>query len=208
MRRATYHVGRFAGRGRISIHALHEESDCRHKRSPCKSIFQSTLSMRRATRKWPNISISSGFQSTLSMRRATCSVSSALRTRGFQSTLSMRRATRVRGDGTAVLVISIHALHEESDFTVTWHSGTAMISIHALHEESDPTPTSNAPVSTISIHALHEESDQIPPAAMQAIGISIHALHEESDVFHLVLISGFPVFQSTLSMRRATPAPS
>ena len=38
---------------------------------------------------------------------------------------------------TQLHTISIHALHEESDFSVvTWHTITT-ISIHALHEESD-----------------------------------------------------------------------
>ena len=37
----------------ISIHALHEESDmCRRNDSPYRSTFQSTLSMRRATRRY------------------------------------------------------------------------------------------------------------------------------------------------------------
>ena len=55
----------------------------------------------------------------------------------FQSTLSMRRAILEvlrLADGD---IISIHALHEESDFDapVGWLRG--LISIHALHEESD-----------------------------------------------------------------------
>ena len=40
------------------------------------------------------------------------------------------------------------------------------ISIHALHEESDwPTVIEAVRHSKISIHALHEESDPIPPRA-------------------------------------------
>ena len=34
-----------------------------------------------------------------------------------------------------------------------------MISIHALHEESDFLPCLSSPPADISIHALHEESD-------------------------------------------------
>ncbi len=55
------------------------------------------------------------FQSTLSMRRATIGVPLVLKLFKFQSTLSMRRAT---GHTIAILEagnISIHALHEESD---------------------------------------------------------------------------------------------
>ena len=37
-----------------------------------------------------------------------------------------------------VLVISIHALHEESDWIIGVIGVLILISIHALHEESDP----------------------------------------------------------------------
>ena len=77
----------------ISIHALHEESDLGESDKQANGEFQSTLSMRRATR--------SAFAPVAPV--------------SFQSTLSMRRATFfgkiVRGG----FVISIHALHEESD---------------------------------------------------------------------------------------------
>ena len=149
-------------------------------------IFQSTLSMRRATHKtvhalaFVGISIhalheesdfsktskSSSppiFQSTLSMRRATTSVLlERQKPRGFQSTLSMRRATGVKlGFHLDFQAISIHALHEESDRRFEGMlAGRRAISIHALHEESDR-PVSGAfrVTSEISIHALHEESD-------------------------------------------------
>ena len=78
----------------------------------------------------------------------------------FQSTLSMRRATHETVHALALVGISIHALHEESDFAVKsgkqsvfgFQSTLSMrratgrrlqvlnkmrISIHALHEESD-----------------------------------------------------------------------
>ena len=80
-------------------------------------IFQSTLSMRRATRETWNYAPPSPrlFQSTLSMRRATGATSSLKRTGLFQSTLSMRRATDGDNDNDSESIISIHALHEESD---------------------------------------------------------------------------------------------
>ena len=81
-----------------------------------------------------------------------------------------------------------------------------IISIHALHEESDSSSGNGVALSKcISIHALHEESDRAVDGNDTArIVISIHALHEESDyrphdTFHCVFR-----FQSTLSMRRAT----
>ena len=58
--------------------------------------------------------------------------------RPFQSTLSMRRATATPQVIAALNVISIHALHEESDLgTSGSQSQLLQISIHALHEESD-----------------------------------------------------------------------
>ena len=37
-----------------------------------------------------------------------------------------------------------------------------VISIHALHEESDTSPDAGFVTEHISIHALHEESDRFP----------------------------------------------
>ena len=192
----------------ISIHALHEESDVTSAatRSAC-SIFQSTLSMRRAT--------AVALQNPAGVR--------------FQSTLSMRRATQCARHCTQSCPIPIPALHEESDRQYRRQRAPDQISIHALHEESDTTqavPQSDC--SAISIHALHEESDQdlldrtqdmelfqSTLSMRRATGhvavvgdldrISIHALHEESD----------PILKPNtirtdisiqLSMRRATRA--
>ena len=124
----------------ISIHALHEESDktaiggfmhiqlfqstLSMRRATILLLFyrdklfkfQSTLSMRRATNSENEFTSLLRFQSTLSMRRATPSCDS-LRAAHilFQSTLSMRRATRSQALQNAFTRISIHALHEESD---------------------------------------------------------------------------------------------
>ena len=56
----------------------------------------------------------------------------------------------------------------------------------------------------ISIHALHEESDRAVPGRVLGATISIHALHEESDFDGLDMGDLQAIFQSTLSMRRAT----
>ena len=142
----------------------------------------------------------------------------------------MRRATSVFLHGARSVLISIHALHEESDPTQSQHERhPTLISIHALHEESDskaPMVSDPLPISihalheesdghigaartipVISIHALHEESD-VPrvPGTVCGRVISIHALHEESDPATFVTAKG-RIFQSTLSMRRATPCP-
>ena len=78
-------------------------------------LFQSTLSMRRATRMDELCRDTIKFQSTLSMRRATAAKVDHVADERFQSTLSMRRATENVSRGDLVQVISIHALHEESD---------------------------------------------------------------------------------------------
>ena len=126
------------------------------------------------------------------------------------------------------MLISIHALHEESDDQGLIGSTTGEISIHALHEESDGDgldqherifgfqstlsmrrATRRGPGHSgrgrISIHALHEESDRRVGSFEHFIpAISIHALHEESD-FNMIFGWVTPMsFQSTLSMRRAT----
>ena len=60
------------------------------------------------------------------------------------------------------------------------------------------------PFRHISIHALHEESDSCISRDYRTRVISIHALHEESDTGSPYFAMVQSVFQSTLSMRRAT----
>ena len=102
----------------------------------------------------------------------------------FQSTLSVRRATGLEA-----------AL-----------SDTASISIHALRKESDRGNPGIAPGSSvISIHALRKESDRRHArAATRRTGISIHALRKESDLESRSTCLITCLFQSTLSVRRAT----
>ena len=57
---------------------------------------------------------------------------------------------------------------------------------------------------TISIHALRGESDSFRIVNIIQITISIHALRGESDRLTIVLISTDSLFQSTLSVGRAT----
>ena len=125
-------------------------------------IFQSTLSVRRATLGDPRIvrtqSISihalreesdcnthaarhgpTVFQSTLSVRRATIFITVVITVWIFQSTLSVRRATFADGLDRVSEVISIHALREASDRFFPFRVGVVSISIHALREESDCT---------------------------------------------------------------------
>ena len=56
----------------------------------------------------------------------------------------------------------------------------------------------------ISIHALREESDIKTQSRHNTKAISIHALREESDHVTLLSVAFCNLFQSTLSVRRAT----
>ncbi len=138
MRRATPGEHVVSVVGGISIHALHEESDrcgrhhsglrgisihALHEESDLPSVpmthhcdeFQSTLSMRRATKE-PSVSNSLDRISIHALHEESDKPASAWRVpSGFQSTLSMRRATVELAEAWFEVVISIHALHEESD---------------------------------------------------------------------------------------------
>ena len=100
----------------------------------------------------------------------------------FQSTLSVRRATHPS--------------------RITSHAPE--ISIHALRKESDPAVTAQLRVSRISIHALRKESDHCKRCNTGRNDISIHALRKESDAFRVCGMFVWYLFQSTLSVRRAT----
>ena len=59
-------------------------------------------------------------------------------------------------------------------------------------------------IKEISIHALREESDSKTFGGRTIVCISIHALREESDFVIYVKTLLLDIFQSTLSVRRAT----
>ena len=119
----------------------------------------------------------------------------------------MRRATDTTLENHLNRIISIHALHEESDPLYGANALLPAISIHALHEENDGDAVEDRADLRISIHALHEESDVLHRVHRHLQPISIHALHEESDRPRKRSTSGIVRFQSTLSMRRATRWP-
>ena len=80
------------------------------------------------------------------------------------------------------------------------------ISIHALREESDVGEGPVEHADGISIHALREESDVLAGRVQSEERISIHALREESDERKRLRLPAVSKFQSTLSVRRATPS--
>ena len=59
-------------------------------------------------------------------------------------------------------------------------------------------------LSYISIHALRKESDIFPYLGIRNRDISIHALRKESDIMLSPSVALANIFQSTLSVRRAT----
>ena len=56
----------------------------------------------------------------------------------------------------------------------------------------------------ISIHALRKESDNLRMRLRRQLLISIHALRKESDLRSATELPKLDIFQSTLSVRRAT----
>ena len=93
----------------------------------------------------------------------------------------MRRANDAIRHVGLIQLISIHALHEESDVSDFDKAAQQLISIHALHEESDRTTSaiSLSPrfQSTLSMRRAILPADDLTSTPL----ISIHALHEESD---------------------------
>ena len=108
-RRGVYH---------ISIHALHAESDNMSTLTFILArLFQSTPSMRRATKRTGG----NGSAYPYFNPRPPCGerrhfTTAHLDRLRFQSTPSMRRATSGRRRSAPGSLISIHALHAESDF--------------------------------------------------------------------------------------------
>ena len=126
----------------------------------CVPLFQSTLSMRRAT----------GFHFDFHAE------SISIHALHEESDTADYKQT-----GTA-LRISIHALHEESDASRARYHMVGGISIHALHEESDVNIAASIPQLMTFQSTLSMRRATVVSYNMAAkLGISIHALHEESD---------------------------
>ena len=123
------------------------------------------------------------FQSTLSLRRATGLVFHVPHSGKFQSTLSLRRATHVTAGYGDVGFISIHALLAESDLFLVGFA---------------------APVEDFNPRSPCGERQPARPRFPAKPFISIHALLAESDDIGDIPTNISRVFQSTLSLRRAT----
>ncbi len=107
--------------------------------------------------------------------------------------------------GHAPLTISIHALREESDakrVMVNTRSNVFQSTLSVRRATGAEQNQKND--LDISIHALREESDPLFLLTCLVASISIHALREESDYFPFTCFNVLSIFQSTLSVRRAT----
>ena len=117
MRRATLPLRRNICDYRISIHALHEESDV----PEANALGHSDISIHALHEE-------SDRGSVPPVRRICISIH-ALHEESDENDEKL---------DTAPDTISIHALHEESDHLSADYYPIYNISIHALHEESDP----------------------------------------------------------------------
>ena len=145
--------------------------------------FLSTPSARRATRWSTFADVAALFLSTPSARRATPEAWS------WQTTADHFYPRPPRGgrlfslfSGFLPLLISIHALREEGDFSPQIFFMPCTISIHALREEGDEPPTCAIDgcflfLSTPSARRATREKNRADQREM----ISIHALREEGD---------------------------
>ena len=83
---------------------------------------------------------------------------------------------------TLAFIISIHALHEESDIRVERVASiTEQFQSTLSMRRATRIELTVQILAEISIHALHEESDLKRRLVEMGVPISIHALHEESD---------------------------
>ena len=122
------------------------------------------------------------FQSTLSVRRATNGATPFQADRPFQSTLSVRRATPVTLHHGRCHVISIHALREESDifdesYRAKLNEFQSTLSVRRATGATDATAAEAKFQSTLSVR----RATVIVFVVDAADDISIHALREESD---------------------------
>ena len=147
----------------ISIHALRKESDFWSDYGDERTlIFQSTLSVRRATVLQYFVVNPDLFQSTLSVRRATIMLALIRHYEQFQSTLSVRRATTARANQRDTAVFQSTLSVRRATYAVPAPVTFDVISIHALRKESDRRDVGGGRGQRISIHALRKESDTAP----------------------------------------------
>ena len=147
--------------------------------------FQSTLSVRRATKTDVIASAFALFQSTLSVRRATRVESVASVAEQFQSTLSVRRATHRRRTKRSGVQISIHALREESDLALMRRSRSC-----CRFQSTLSVRRATMAALVLARRSLFQSTLSVRRATKERVALAVRK-----------------PFQSTLSVRRATLAP-
>ena len=217
------------------VHHFNPRSPCGERHKLAQGVgrtrgFQSTLSLRRATGTRGRSYYTEGFQSTLSLRRATAIFPRSLGTSTFQSTLSLRRATRMATTSLRFI------WHFNPRSPCGERQGRCRRPLHGLdfnprspcgerHLRGVPPGGAGQFQSTLSLRRATIRTTE----GLAADRISIHALLAESDprgrdcVHHHahfnprspcgerleIRETDTPeqIFQSTLSLRRATGHP-
>ena len=163
-RRATVMGWPCCARAKISIHALREESDSGGWWFPATTQNFNPRPPRGERLSFAiSVVMAAIFQSTPSARRATLpSLPFVALAVIFQSTPSARRATTPDYRGVWDIIISIHALREESDdvFPDTTIAQEVFQSTPSARRATLLCFT-RLPSHCISIHALREESDSV-----------------------------------------------
>ena len=137
-RRATYDILMTSRRAQISIHALREEGDLQREK-PDLYMEISIHALREEGDLLLNadLSLIVDFNPRPPRGGRRNAIKQVKIPYQFQSTPSARRATLHAVNKLRLLVISIHALREESDDSVAPITSFTKISIHALREEGD-----------------------------------------------------------------------
>ena len=164
LRSATRQYQDIPKNGFVSIHALLAECDRTrprtserwegfNPRTPCG--VRRFHSRRRC--------FATSFQSTHSLRSATRNYPISVSLLKFQSTHSLRSATNIGQRKACLFPVSIHALLAECDQGGFRHIQRLNVSIHALLAECDEKVRWYRSTSLVSIHALLAECDCARP---------------------------------------------
>ena len=189
----------------VSIHALLAECDNAsmiiffwmssfNPRTPCgvrprfvlvpyaKSSFQSTHSLRSATRPLHTPKVPRKFQSTHSLRSATRMFPGTGPIKSFQSTHSLRSATGRHLTAMSYNGVSIHALLAECDtgLTAANGGGTGFNPRTPCGVRPSNQPTNHKHIMFQSTHSLRSATDTREPWWRRK-PVSIHALLAECD---------------------------
>ncbi len=124
---------------KVSIHALNEECDTGGAVIAYLIIlFQSTHSMKSATRMGNSAGVQSRFQSTHSMKSATELLQALKAIQNVSIHALNEECDKIVGSGRMILSLfqSTHSMKSATDCG-QWQDDIILVSIHALNEECD-----------------------------------------------------------------------